>query len=85
MYRNSQKYISSHIVPFQRLTRLEALGLKIFVKTSGGKGLHVVLPIQPSIDWHAAKKFIQSIAEAMAKARPAGSEASCEKFPPMKR
>src|SRR5207248_358349 len=51
-------------------TRLDAFGLKSFVKTSGGKGLHVVLPIQPSVGWDAAKKFTQSIADAMAKAQP---------------
>jgi bifunctional non-homologous end joining protein LigD len=40
------------------------------VKTSGGKGLHVVLPIEPTADWDVAKKFTQSIAETMAKAQP---------------
>jgi bifunctional non-homologous end joining protein LigD len=50
--------------------RLEEFGLHSFVKTSGGKGLHVVLPVQPSVSWEEAKKFTQSIAEAMAKARP---------------
>ncbi len=50
--------------------RLEGLGLKSFVKTSGGKGLHVVLPMEPSVGWDDAKKFTQSIAETMAKARP---------------
>jgi bifunctional non-homologous end joining protein LigD len=51
-------------------TKLEGLGLQSFVKTSGGKGLHVVLPIEPSVGWDAAKKFTQSVAEALAKARP---------------
>ena len=50
--------------------RLEEDGLASFVKTSGGKGLHVVVPIQPSVEWDTAKKFTQSIAEAMAKSRP---------------
>jgi bifunctional non-homologous end joining protein LigD len=50
--------------------RLEELGLTSFVKTSGGKGLHVVLPLEPSAGWDDAKAFTQSIAEAMAKARP---------------
>jgi bifunctional non-homologous end joining protein LigD len=50
--------------------RLEDSGLKSFVKTSGGKGLHVVLPIEPRTSWEDAKKFTQSIAETMAKARP---------------
>ena len=40
------------------------------MKTSGGKGLHVVLPIEPRAGWDEAKKFTQPIAEAMAKAQP---------------
>jgi bifunctional non-homologous end joining protein LigD len=50
--------------------QLEDAGLKSFVKTSGGKGLHVVLPIVPETSWDEAKKFTQSIAETMAKAQP---------------
>jgi bifunctional non-homologous end joining protein LigD len=50
--------------------KLEEFGLQSFVKTSGGKGLHVVLPIEPSVDWDVAKKFTQSVADALAKARP---------------
>jgi bifunctional non-homologous end joining protein LigD len=55
---------------FDVRSRLDDFGLMSFVKTSGGKGLHVVLPIQPSIKWDVAKKFTQSFAEAMAKAQP---------------
>jgi bifunctional non-homologous end joining protein LigD len=50
--------------------RLRAMGLESFVKTTGGKGLHVVLPIKPSIDWNAAKNFAQTVALAMAKDSP---------------
>jgi bifunctional non-homologous end joining protein LigD len=49
--------------------RLDALKLTSFVKTSGGKGLHVVLPIAPS-PWHAAKEFSHRIAVAMATDAP---------------
>lgn len=46
--------------------RLDAAGLVGFVKTSGGKGLHVVAPLAPSADWTAAKVFAKRIAAAMA-------------------
>ena len=45
--------------------RLDALKLKNFLKTSGGKGLHVVLPIAPT-PWGKAKEFAQALAGAMA-------------------
>jgi bifunctional non-homologous end joining protein LigD len=45
--------------------RLGALGLESFVKLSGGKGLHVVLPVAGA-DWDSAKSFAQGIALAMA-------------------
>ena len=50
--------------------RLEAAGLKAFVKTSGGKGLHVVTSIVPRMSWEQAKSFTQSIAETLAKEFP---------------
>src|SRR5215468_6546726 len=55
---------------FEVRRRLDELGLTSFVKTSGGKGLHVMLPVEPRTDWEQAKKFTQSIADAMAKASP---------------
>ena len=50
--------------------RLQQIGLESFVKTSGGKGLHVVVPMVPSLDWDAAKAFTGSLAEAMSKDDP---------------
>lgn len=44
--------------------RLEALDLQSFVKLSGGKGLHVVLPIEGA-DWRTTKSFAQAVALAM--------------------
>jgi bifunctional non-homologous end joining protein LigD len=44
--------------------RLDALGLASFVKLTGGKGLHVVLPVEGA-DWDSAKAFARAIAQAM--------------------
>jgi bifunctional non-homologous end joining protein LigD len=45
--------------------RLRAAGLKSFVKTTGGKGLHVCLPIVPKLAWpeikQAAREFVQTM------------------------
>jgi bifunctional non-homologous end joining protein LigD len=46
--------------------RLKALGLDSFVKTTGGKGLHVVSPIVPQAPWDKVKAFTKTFAEAMA-------------------
>jgi len=45
--------------------RLAAIGLECFVKLSGGKGVHVVLPVAP-VDWERVKTFVQAFAQAMA-------------------
>ena len=50
--------------------RLKNLGLASFVKTSGGKGLHVVSPIKPKAEWPAVKAFTKSIADSMAADSP---------------
>ena len=50
--------------------RFEAAGLAGFVKTSGGKGLHVVAPLTPSADWQAVKAFTKAMAESMAADSP---------------
>ena len=49
--------------------RLYALKLKSFAKLSGGKGIHVVLPIAGA-DWDTAKDFSQRIALSMAADSP---------------
>ncbi len=46
--------------------RLKQFGLESFVKTSGGKGLHVVAPLQPKATWPTVKAFTKAIADAMA-------------------
>ena len=45
--------------------RLEDAGLAAFVKTSGGKGLHVVAPVKAKAEWPAVKEFTKGIADAM--------------------
>src|SRR3546814_9072225 len=50
--------------------RLEKLGLAAFLKTSGGKGLHVVSPLKPDAGWDVVKPFTKRIADAMAADSP---------------
>ena len=49
--------------------RLAGLKLKTFVKLSGGKGVHVVLPIK-DVDWDTAKEFSATVAAAMSADSP---------------
>jgi bifunctional non-homologous end joining protein LigD len=51
--------------------RLKKLGLASFLKTTGGKGLHVVIPIEPTLDWATAKTFAHAFVVSMEKASPA--------------
>jgi bifunctional non-homologous end joining protein LigD len=50
--------------------RLNALGLKSFVKTTGGKGLHVVAPITPEHHWPEVKQFAHNFVLVMERAAP---------------
>ncbi|MCX7305063.1 MAG: DNA ligase D [Hyphomicrobiales bacterium] len=50
--------------------RLDALGLPSFVKTTGGKGFHVVVPLKPSAGWEAVKTFAHDFARAMEQSDP---------------
>jgi bifunctional non-homologous end joining protein LigD len=51
-------------------TMLDALGLKSWLKTSGGKGLHVVVPLAPRHDYDTVKGFSQAVVQHMAKTIP---------------
>jgi bifunctional non-homologous end joining protein LigD len=45
---------------------LQSLRLPTFLKTSGGKGVHITIPIEPDIDWDSAKSFCETIAKSLA-------------------
>ena len=54
------------------LTRdfIAELGLTGFLKTTGGKGLHVVAPIKPNRDWDTVKSFTQAVAQQLVAVAP---------------
>lgn len=65
-------------LPFERVVeaafevrdRLRELGLASFCKTTGGKGLHVVAPIAPTLGWDDVKLFTKAFAEEFARRHP---------------
>ncbi|EDZ99105.1 DNA ligase D [Burkholderia sp. H160] len=62
----------ARMIEAAQLTRslLDELGLKSFCKTSGGKGLHVVVPLAKQAGWDEVKDFSQALAQHMAKTLP---------------
>ncbi|HEU0067113.1 MAG TPA: DNA ligase D, partial [Sphingomonas sp.] len=50
--------------------QLAELGLVSFPMLSGGKGVHVVVPLKPDAEWPAVKNFADRFAQAMAQADP---------------
>jgi bifunctional non-homologous end joining protein LigD len=60
------------VIESARLVRqmLETLGLESFPKTTGGKGLHVVVPIVPRTDWKECLEFSRALAEAIERHDP---------------
>lgn len=55
-----------------RLTQavLDELGLDSYLKTSGGKGIHIIIPLARKADWDEVKEFSKSITEFMARQIP---------------
>jgi bifunctional non-homologous end joining protein LigD len=49
---------------------LDELGLPAFLKTSGGKGLHIVVPIRKQFDWDTVKGFSQAVVQHLARTIP---------------
>lgn len=51
-------------------SRLEALGLAPFCRTTGGKGLHLVVPLRPEAAWPGVKALARAVCEAAAADQP---------------
>jgi bifunctional non-homologous end joining protein LigD len=51
-------------------TLLTQIGLDAWIKTSGGKGLHVVVPVAPRLPWDTVKDFSQAVVQHLAKVIP---------------
>ena len=60
------------VIAAARLLRklLAQIGLESFLRTTGGKGLHVVVPLNPACAWPQAKAFAQVFAETLARVHP---------------
>ena len=60
------------VIGAARLVRraLQALDLESFLKTTGGRGLHVVVPLVPSADWSACLDFSRGLSEAIERSDP---------------
>ena len=69
---------------FEVRDRLNEAGLSSFVKTTGGKGLHVYAPLKPHADWAAVKEFAHALAKAMAKDSPRKYLATASKTGPQR-
>jgi bifunctional non-homologous end joining protein LigD len=62
----------SRVVEAAHLLRaqLEERGLTGFLRLTGGKGLHIVVPVEPELAWDEAKEFTATVARAMVSAEP---------------
>ncbi|WP_024645508.1 DNA ligase D [Pseudomonas syringae] len=52
------------------LAVLDELGLEAFLKTSGGKGMHIIVPLARQADWDTVKAFSKAIAEFVSRQLP---------------
>jgi bifunctional non-homologous end joining protein LigD len=49
---------------------LVTLGLEAWIKTTGGRGVHIVVPIVPSSDWSAVLEFSRAVSEVVVRTNP---------------
>jgi bifunctional non-homologous end joining protein LigD len=59
--------------------RLKDMGLASFPMVSGGKGIHVIVPLDPKAEWPEVKTFCKAFAQAMADDEPQRYTASISK------
>jgi bifunctional non-homologous end joining protein LigD len=59
---------------------LTDLGLAAFLKTTGGKGLHVVVPLARKHDWMEVKEFSRAVAESLVREHPERYTATASKL-----
>ena len=59
--------------------RLKDLGLVSFPMVSGGKGIHVIVPLRPKAEWPEAKAFCKGLAQTLADEEPQRYTASLSK------
>lgn len=59
--------------------RLQDLSLTSFPMVSGGKGIHVIVPLQPKAEWPEVKAFCKALAQSLADDEPERYTASLSK------
>ncbi len=59
--------------------RLEAMGLKTYAMATGGKGIHVIAPLKPKLEWPEIKAFCRGFAEKVATDEPGRFTANIRK------
>ena len=56
---------------FQLHRSFDALGLESFALLSGGKGIHIVVPLRPEAEWDSVREFAKAFCTALTEADPA--------------
>jgi bifunctional non-homologous end joining protein LigD len=59
---------------------LKQINLKSFIKTTGGKGLHIVIPIEPKYTWDQVKSFAKTFAQSVVALKPDSYTANLSKI-----